>query len=136
MMRSHPWKPLVMLACACFALTASSASAEHVQCGEVITQNTTLDSDLVDCPGDGIVIGADGVALDLAGHMVDGQSNVQDPEEGTTGVGARGFNDVVIRNGRVNEFLYGVIALHTSRSLLRGVTVTSCCGLNNGIVVG
>ena len=41
-------------------------------CGDVITQDTTLDSDLIDCPGDGVVIGASGITLDLAGHTIDG----------------------------------------------------------------
>ena len=40
------------------ALLPSSAIATHVSCGDVITQDTTLDSDLVNCPGDGVVIGA------------------------------------------------------------------------------
>ena len=51
---------------------APPASASHVNCGDVITQDTTLDSDLLNCPGDGLVIGADGVTVDLAGHTIDG----------------------------------------------------------------
>ena len=39
------------------------ALASHVQCGDVTTQDTTLDSDLIDCPGEGIVIGADAITL-------------------------------------------------------------------------
>lgn len=93
------------------ALTAfaASASAEHVQCGDVITQDTRLDSDLIDCPGDGIIIGADGVTLSLAGHVVDGDGDVG----GLTGTGieVEGRRDVVIRNGIVQEFLDGVSVL-------------------------
>ena len=59
------------LCCVAVALVLpSSASATHVQCGDVITQDTTLDSDLVDCPGDEVVIGANEVTLDLGGHLV------------------------------------------------------------------
>jgi hypothetical protein len=36
-------------------------------------QGPTLDTDLVDCPGDGIVIGADGITLDLNGHTLAGR---------------------------------------------------------------
>jgi hypothetical protein len=114
-------------------LVAPPASASHVHCGDVITQDTKLDDDLINCPGDGIVIGSDGVSLDLAGHLVDGQSELQDPsDDETKGISANGFNDLVIRNGRVNGFLQGVSAV-TSRSTVRGVTVTSCCGLNGGV---
>ena len=60
------------LAVMLFALQGGQAFAAHVTCGDVITQDTTLDSDLIDCPGDGLVIGADGVTLDLGGHTVDG----------------------------------------------------------------
>ena len=56
------------------ALLPSSAIATHVSCGDVITQDTTLDSDLVNCPGDGVVIGASGITLDLAGHTIDGDA--------------------------------------------------------------
>ncbi len=37
-----------------FGVVTDVALANHVQCGDVITQDTRLDSDLVDCPGDGI----------------------------------------------------------------------------------
>jgi hypothetical protein len=43
------------------------ALADHVECGEVVTRDTTLDSDLIDCPANGIVIGADDITLDLNG---------------------------------------------------------------------
>ena len=44
----------------------------RVSCGDTITADTTLDSDLVDCPSNGIVIGADDITLDLNGHTVAG----------------------------------------------------------------
>ena len=56
---------------ALLALTAGQALANHVQCGDVITQDTTLDSDLR-CPNNGIVIGADDITLDLRGHTITG----------------------------------------------------------------
>ena len=48
-----------------------------MSCGDTITTDTTLDSDLVDCPTNGIVIGADNVTLDLNGHTIDGDGTVQ-----------------------------------------------------------
>jgi parallel beta-helix repeat protein len=96
------------------AFTATSALANHVQCGDVITQDTTLDSDLIDCPGDGIVIGADSVKLDLNGHTIDGV--------GTSGLhGARGVvgtstadcpvgcsRGVTIEDGTIRQFFLGI----------------------------
>src|SRR5437868_5489743 len=53
------------------ALLAGPAFATHVTCGQVITKSTTLDSDLTNCPGDGVVIGANNLTLDLNGHTID-----------------------------------------------------------------
>jgi hypothetical protein len=57
---------------AVLGLSAGQASANHVQCGDTITQDTRLDSDLMNCPGNGIVIGADNIKLDLKGYLIDG----------------------------------------------------------------
>ena len=42
-----------------------------VSCGEVIEQSVKLTSNL-DCKTDGIIIGADGVTVDLNGHTISG----------------------------------------------------------------
>jgi hypothetical protein len=54
------------------AFGAGQASASHVSCGDVITENTRLDSDLdcFDSDGPALVIGADRVRLDLGGHRI------------------------------------------------------------------
>src|SRR6185503_5706024 len=61
-----------LVTAAILALGGGQALASHVACGDVITKDTRLDSDLIDCSGPGIVIGADGIALDLDGHTIDG----------------------------------------------------------------
>jgi hypothetical protein len=114
-------------------IAAAPAAATHVQCGDVITQDTKLDSDLVDCPGDGVVIGADAVRLNLAGHTIDGTNT---EGNGSTGVKSLGFNDLVVRNGNVNGFEFG-LDLTTSNSTVRDITVTSCCAITSGMgIVG
>ena len=85
------------------AVLAAPASAHHVQCGDVITRDTTLDSDLVNCPGNGLEIAASGVTLDLGGHVVDGDGQGLD-----SGIRSHGNEGVVIRNGTVREFAVGV----------------------------
>jgi parallel beta-helix repeat protein len=45
-----------------------------VACGETITASVKLDQDLLDCPGTGLVIGADNVTVDLNGHTLDGDN--------------------------------------------------------------
>jgi parallel beta-helix repeat protein len=109
-------KRTAFLCCALAALflLPSSASATHVQCGDVITQDTTLDSDLIDCPGDGVVIGASGITLDLAGHTIDGTG------QGAGGHGVRnaGADNVAVVNGRIQQFQFGVSIVLSDENLL------------------
>jgi hypothetical protein len=48
-------------------LAGGSVLAAHVDYGDTLAQDTTLDGDLV-CPGSELRIGADGITLDLNGH--------------------------------------------------------------------
>ena len=51
-------------------------SSQVVECGDTITADTTLDSDLTGCPNNGIVIGADDITLDLNGHTISGDGKL------------------------------------------------------------
>jgi parallel beta-helix repeat protein len=94
------------------AVPGGEATASHVSCGDTITADTTLDSDLVDCPNNGIVIGADDITLDLNGHMIDGDNVLVDPcpenEFCDFGVLNDGHNGVRINGGTLTEFGFGV----------------------------
>jgi parallel beta-helix repeat protein len=103
------------------SLSAAQALGNHVQCGDTITQDTTLDSDLVNCPGDGIVIGADGITLDLNGHTIDGVSL-------DNYVGVRdfyGYKNTTIENGSLRDFGEAVSFWATDDTVLRGLGVDS-----------
>jgi uncharacterized repeat protein (TIGR02543 family) len=70
-----------------------------VHCGDTITTNTTLSSDL-SCPGGGLTIGAPGVTLDLGGHRITGSG---------AGNGVfSGMNNTTIRNGGITGFAVDV----------------------------
>jgi len=107
----------VMVAFAVVGATAvggGQARASQVSCGDTITADTTLQQDLVNCPNRGIEIGADGVTLDLNGHLVDGdRTPVADCNvpRGPCDVGL--FNDshdgVTVMHGSVREFANGVL---------------------------
>ena len=109
---------LTVLTVAALLVSGSQALASHVDCGDVITQDTTLDSDLIDCPGDGLVIGADGVTLDLNGHTVDGDGDPRPRRGRDTGIvngrfdnysgQEAGHDGVTIRGGTVRGFAHGV----------------------------
>jgi parallel beta-helix repeat protein len=109
-------------------LQADSAYATHVTCGDTITTDTVLDSDLIDCPNNGIIIGADGITLDLNGHSIDGDGQLVDPcPEGEfcdAGVFADGHDDVRVMNGLVHEFATGVAVASARDVRLTGLLST------------
>jgi hypothetical protein len=84
-----------------FFFFAAQASAVAVGCGDTITADTKLHSDLVDCPGDGVVVGADGITLDLNGHAIDGATS-------GAGVQLSGHTGVTIEDGAIQQFGVGV----------------------------
>ena len=86
------------------ALSAAPAFATHVHCGDTIAQSTTLDSDLAGCPGDGLVIGAPNVTLDLGGHTISGDVGGGAP---AAGIRDLGWRNVVVQNGTIRDFTYG-----------------------------
>jgi parallel beta-helix repeat protein len=106
------------------AMGDGRALASHVSCGDTITADTTLDSDLVDCPNNGIVIGADDITLDLNGHLVDGDGTEFagcDPsaEVCDSGIVDDGHDGVTVKHGRVREFGVGVLVGTSSAGKVR-----------------
>ena len=99
-------------------LTLNGAQAANTQpnCGDTITADTRLDGDLVDCPNNGIVIGADDITLDLNGHRIDGDST---PAAGCNprkepcdiGVANDGHDGVTVKRGSLRDFGIGVFVV-------------------------
>src|SRR3954463_14789092 len=91
------------------ALGAQTAAAavQQLSCGDTITTDTTLHKDLVNCPTNGIVIGADNVTLDLNGHTIDGDGTLTpgpecpDTEFCDVGVLNDGHDGVTVVHGSV-----------------------------------
>jgi parallel beta-helix repeat protein len=93
----------ITVACAVGA-SAGPAFAVQVSCGQVITVDTKVSNDLEDCANNGLSIGADGVALDLNGHRIDGNGD-------STGDGIvidDGIDAATVRNGTVRQFNDGI----------------------------
>jgi parallel beta-helix repeat protein len=120
-------------------LGGGQALASHVSCGETITTNTTLDSDLANCPNNGIVIGADNITLDLNGHTIDGNGTPVDPcpegESCDVGVdNSAGHSGVTVKGGSVRQFSVGVlVAGGAARNRLHQLAVSDTT--DYGIVV-
>jgi large repetitive protein len=120
---------ILALAIGCWlAFGAGQASASHVSCGDTITTDTKLDSDLVNCPSNGIAIGADNITLDLNGYTIDGDGELKDDcaedEICDIGVLNDGHSGVTIEGGSVREFAAGVIVFGASQNSLRHLSVS------------
>jgi len=107
-------------------------------CGQVITQSMTLAGDVGPCYGPGLVVGADGITVDLGGHRVFGLNGA------SFGGHQRGIDlghrrGVTVRNGTVSYFDAGVVIEAGGSNTVADLAVTDNLGngpeLGDGIVV-
>ena len=101
-------------------VAASAAPpSTSVTCGQTLTSSTRLANDLLGCPGDGLVIGADNITIDLGGHAVSGMNAA-----GSEGVADDGHRGATIRNGTIEGFFLNGVALRSApRSAVHHVTI-------------
>jgi hypothetical protein len=113
----------VLIAALALAVFPATAAARTVTCGEVITQSTAVDNNLLCDASSGLVIGANGVRLDLRGHTIQTTAD-RLFNSGFTGIDVQGHDDVVVRNG--NAFGSGLFpGLWVTGSRNRLVDVTA-----------
>ena len=125
-----------------------TASAAHVACGTTITANTTLHSNIGPCSGDGIIIGANNITLNLNGHEIFGtpgdgggnQAGIRVPFK--SGVSIVGKSQRGQSAGTVRGFDAGVFVNGGSANTVRNLVVRDNIGpldsnslLGDGIVV-
>ncbi|HEV3375765.1 MAG TPA: right-handed parallel beta-helix repeat-containing protein, partial [Thermoleophilaceae bacterium] len=89
----------------------------QVTCGQLVKRSIRLTNNLANCPGDGLVIGAERIIVDLDGHTIDGVGLGD-------GIQNEGYGGVVIRDGTVTEFDHGVQLLaETAGGLVENLTL-------------
>ena len=110
------------------ATSPDSPTASAPSCGDTITVSTTLHSDLINCPGNGIVIGADNITLNLNGHFLTGagvSSTCAPDKDCDTGVdNLAGHTGVIILGGTIQGFRFGVRARGVHDNLVRHVSAS------------
>jgi parallel beta-helix repeat protein len=103
------------------AAQPAAGAGANVSCGQTLTQSTTLTNDLVDCPGNGLLVGADNIRIDLNGHTIDG-TNARKP--GIAAIESKGLRaKITIVNGTVTDFYFNGVALSGRGNVIRKVTV-------------
>ncbi|MDQ4132242.1 MAG: right-handed parallel beta-helix repeat-containing protein [Actinomycetota bacterium] len=102
-------------------VAATPAAAAHVQCGQVITQSVRLDGDVGPCPGDGLIIRASNITVNLNGHRV----FAAQPNGPLENVGIRMgmVSGVTVQNGTVEGFDAGVFINGGGNNTIQRLTV-------------
>ena len=106
-----------------------------LQCGQEITEDTTLDADLSCTDGPALIIAADNVTLDLGDYTVSG-----DPDSGsdTPGIVFQNVSGSTVRNGTVKHFAAGIAINGGGGNVVQNVTLQDNIGganFGDGIVV-
>ena len=92
----------------------------------MLTASIVLQNDLIGCLGEGLVIGAPDIEVDLNGHTISSGAVLEPGEEDGLLAGIRnsGHANVVIKNGTVRNFGYGVRLLAGARyNVVEGMTL-------------
>lgn len=114
-------------------LLADVAAGVTVGCGAVITRSTKLSADVGPCPGEGVVIAADNVTLDLGGHTISGNPQARVAPD-KPGVVLRQVSGVTVRNGTIARFDAGLVIMGGGHNTVRRVTVRD--NVNYRVVTG
>lgn len=100
-----------------------------VACGQEITENTTLDGDLLCTAGPALIVTADNVTLNLGGHTVSGTGG---SPSGTPGILVRNVKGCTVRKGTVAHFGAGIAIVGGSGNLVENMTLEDNVGTPDG----
>ena len=117
------WTVAIVLAAVSAVIPGVAAASNGVSCGATINGDFTLTHDLVDCPGDGLIVGTSGITINLGGYTIDGD---EPPGTDSGGAGVRvppGVSNLTIRNGTIAEFSEGVVLDSTTGNHVSRLTV-------------
>ncbi len=100
--------------------TASFAAASTVvKCGQLVTKSIQVANNLANCPGNGLVVGAAHITIDLAGHSITGLN-----KRGSEGIADDGHAGVTIENGTIGRFFsHGVGLRKAPDSAVTNMTI-------------
>ena len=108
------WSSVACLALALIVAVSAKAALprETVSCGEQITHSLIVGNDL-DCGGDAVTIAADGVTLDLGGHLVSSQFGAA--------IASTGYSATTIENGGVGSAASAVVLTDAHNDTVRDI---------------
>jgi hypothetical protein len=112
--------------------TVGAAQTASLHCGQVITRSVHLTHDLTGCRGDGLVVGADGLTIDLGGHRIVASAARRATGCGDLGRGCgindSGFNDITVEHGVISRFPDGVDVIDARNVRVRRMAIRDSSG--------
>ena len=94
--------------------------AASLECGSVVERDVRLTRDLVGCTENGLIVGADGVDIDLNGHLISGTG----PFLSRSGIDIDAYRNVRIHDGRIADFSRGVLGYDADAARVERLRVT------------
>ena len=104
----------IIVAAVAIALSATLAAQSPTAadlCGTTLMTNVKLEEDLT-CSGDGLIVGADGITVDLNGHTIAGSG-------AGVGITVRGRRGGVVKGGTLRGFVTGVMIAGSSGIVIK-----------------
>lgn len=105
------------------------ADAATVACGQEITQDTTLQGDLVCNGSPALIIAADNVTLDLNGFTITGKGAIS---KGGPAILLRDVQGCTVQKGTIQRFGAGVAIMGGSGNVVQNLTVVDNVGAGDG----
>ena len=95
---------------------SSQPLAISPSCGQVITQNVILTSNLNCAESDGLIVGASDIVVDLNGHTISGPDVDSDTKTSSkVGIMIPNMNNVVVQDGTIEGFQAGILMTGSSK---------------------
>ncbi len=90
----------------------------QVTCGDIITENTVLTQDLLNCPNNGIEIGANNIILDCNGYKISGIGSLYN-----SGIYVNSYDNITIKNCNVELFQFGITLYPSQNSTIENSNI-------------
>lgn len=107
---------------------AATQAGSSPGCGQRIDQDFVLSGDL-SCTGDGLVVVADGVTVDLGGKRITGPGmgpqTWPQPQLDSVGVRVEGMNKVTVKNGSIADFSTAVYFVKVTGGVIEDVSASN-----------
>jgi hypothetical protein len=112
-------------------MVPAAGAGTAVSCGEAVTASVTLTSDLGPCAGDGLVVIANNVTVDLAGHTIAGLGHDLAQASDLAGIRLINVSGVTVRGGTVRDFSAGILVSGGSANTITRMTATHNIGFGS-----